>query len=92
MSSVNNYVSVMTGAGIGGPSNSPLSTFVFASENGITGIRLLGPGGGTANNGAGPGFIGVTELAVIATPEPSTFVLGGLALIGLVVAARRRRG
>jgi hypothetical protein len=34
-------------------------------------------------------FLPISELQVFAVPEPSTIVLAGLALVGLVVAIRR---
>ena len=86
----NNYVSVMTGAGIGGgnnpnPNNSPVSTFTLNTPaDNILGIRLLGNGGGTAANN---GFIGVSELYVN-TPEPAS--LGVMSLAGLLTLRRRR--
>ncbi len=90
--STSDYVSVMTGIGIGGgsfpnPNTSPLSTFNVSVTTGIEGIRLIGNGGGVAGLG---GFIGVSELYVN-VPEPGSFPLFGLGAIGLVAAARSAR-
>ncbi len=52
---------------------------------GVTGFRLAG---------LGPNNTDIDELQVFghATPEPSTLVLGGLALVGLLFVHRRRQG
>ncbi|RKY05753.1 MAG: hypothetical protein DRP56_08645, partial [Planctomycetota bacterium] len=70
------YVSQLTGHGVGGganpnPSTAPIATFSFASQNNINGIRLFGTGGGTSDASGTPGFLGVFEIAVIQIPGPT---------------------
>jgi MYXO-CTERM domain-containing protein len=52
------------------------------------GNLLAGFYGSTSANA---NFFGRVDNFTISSPEPSTFVLGGLGLVGLLVAARRRR-
>jgi hypothetical protein len=61
------YITAFTGTvrGSGVPTSgaTPLATFNFAAQNGINGIRLIGDGGGSVDDG--PGFIGIMEMEVL---------------------------
>ncbi|RYD30419.1 MAG: hypothetical protein EOP86_20000, partial [Verrucomicrobiaceae bacterium] len=64
-----NYLSALTGIAVGGgavpnPSRGTATFTLAAPVTGITGIRIIGPDGGTASNG----FLGVFELVVNADP------------------------
>lgn len=88
------YLDKFTGHLIGGgdqpnPSSQSATFILNEPQVGISGIRIIGPEGGTASNG----FIGVFELQVEArsvnVPEPSLLLLSGLAL-GALTSRRRR--
>jgi hypothetical protein len=86
---VSNYYKVMNGLDVGTGTNeqvSPTVTFVLANAGdgvGIDGIRLVGTVGG----GRDDGMLGVAEMQVVQTPEPSTYalMLGGLAFLAFCV-------
>jgi len=66
------YVSVLTSdTFIGGGQLHSRVTFSFPAVYGVTGVRLLGNGGGDVSGG--PGFIGVWEMEVYEAP-PAAFV------------------
>lgn len=57
----------------------------------IFGVTDIGGGGATVQIGSRGAIVGFSQFP-IATPEPGTLALFGLGLVGLGLAARRRRG
>jgi hypothetical protein len=57
---------IARGTGYPNATSTPMVTFDFAPQDGITGIRLIGEGAGPAD---GSGFIGVNEFEVIGIPQ-----------------------
>lgn len=92
VAATSNYLSVFNGHVIGtnggtNPTVPPAATWTLNTPlTGITGIRLIGPEGGSAASQGG--FIGVREMAVEAVPEPSTVLT---LMCGAAVLAMRRR-
>jgi hypothetical protein len=60
------YIGVPRGTGFPNATSTPFSTFTFAPQNGINGIRLIGEGAGPAD---GSGFIGVNEFEVLGAAQ-----------------------
>jgi autotransporter-associated beta strand protein len=65
--------------------------YVFASYGSLVGAAFANvvnlPSGYSINYN----YLGGNNIALVAVPEPAAIVLGGIGILGLVVAARRRR-
>lgn len=93
VSVTSNYLPQMTGHLIGGggvpnPSSREFTLVPTQPLTGVSGLRVIGPEGGTASNG----FVGFFELSVQASPvpEPSAALLAGVCG-ALGFGARKRR-
>ena len=70
-----------------GPGPSTPYDFVLHTPMSVYGWAL----GGVNSPSNGSNFVSITELRGFVTPEPSSFVLCGLGVIGLLTIVRRRR-
>lgn len=86
------YTSVITVGPTAANTLRPAVDFGFDKLSGINGIRLFGNGGGATGGADTNGFIGVYQFLVFQspTPEPTSFVLSILGLLGIAVVRPRR--